>query len=65
MEKASDNFELDFEKGKIQVHRLLVGTQTIFRILFSDKRPPAEAVSKVGSLLFIFSFWRGFIHKWL
>ena len=41
MEKASDNFELDFEKGKIHVHRLLVGTQTIFRILFSDKRPPA------------------------
>ncbi len=39
MEKASDNFELDFEKGKIQVHRLLVGTQAIFRILFSDKRP--------------------------
>ena len=38
MEKAFDNFELDFEKGKIQVHRLLVGTQTIFRILFSDKR---------------------------
>jgi hypothetical protein len=40
MEKVSDYFELDFEEGKIQVHRLLVGTQTIFRILFSDKRPP-------------------------
>jgi len=41
MENAPDNFELDFEKGKIQVHRLVVGTQAIFRILFSDKRPPA------------------------
>ena len=40
MEKASDNFELDFEEGKIQVHRLLVGTQTIFRVIFSDKRQP-------------------------
>ena len=40
MEKASDNFELDFEEGKIQVNRLLVGTQTIFRVIFSDKRQP-------------------------
>ena len=40
MEKASDNFELDFEEGKIQVHRLLVGAQTIFRVIFSDKRQP-------------------------
>ena len=40
MEKASDNFELDFEEGKIHVHRHLVGTQTIFRVKFSDTRQP-------------------------
>jgi len=38
MDKNETDFELDFEKGKIQVHRLLVGTQTIFRVIFSDKR---------------------------
>ncbi len=55
MEKASDNFELDFEKGKIQVHRLLVGTQTIFRILFSDKRPPLVVTR--GTDANAYKFW--------
>ncbi len=40
MKKESDNFELNFNEGKINVHRHLVGTQTIFRVLFSDKRQP-------------------------
>jgi len=40
MDKNEANFELDFNEVKIQVHRLLVGTQTIFRVIFSDKRQP-------------------------
>jgi hypothetical protein len=40
MDKNEANFELDFEEGKIQVHQHVVGTQTIFRVLFSNKRSP-------------------------
>jgi hypothetical protein len=40
MEKKQNSFELDFKDEKIQVYRHSVGTQVIFRIQFSDKKPP-------------------------
>ena len=40
MDKNETDFELDFNEDKIKVHRLLVGTQTIFRVVFSNKRQP-------------------------
>ena len=38
MENSQDIFELDFKEGKIRVQRHFVASQTIFRIVFSDKR---------------------------
>ena len=38
MERSENNFELDFRDGKIKVQRHSIGTQVIFRIIFSDKR---------------------------
>ena len=40
MENSQDIFELDFKDGKILVQRHFVATQTIYRIIFSDKRNP-------------------------
>ena len=33
-------FELEYKGEKIQVHRLSIGAQVVFRILFSDKIAP-------------------------
>ena len=33
-------FELDFNDGKIRVQRHFVSNQTIYRVVFSDKRDP-------------------------
>ena len=40
MENGLDIFELDFKDGKIRVKRHFVSQQTIYRIVFSDKRSP-------------------------
>ena len=40
MENDSDIFDLDIIEEKIRVQRHLVANQTIYRILFSDKRTP-------------------------
>ena len=37
MENSQDIFELGFKEGKIRVQRHFVASQTIFRIVFSDK----------------------------
>ena len=39
MENNPDIFDLDFKGGKIRVQRHFVANQTIYRIVFSDKRP--------------------------
>ena len=40
MEISEDIFELNFKDGMIRVQRHLVSNQTIYRIVFSDKRNP-------------------------
>ncbi len=40
MESNKDKFELDYMDGKISVQRHSIGAQTIFRISFTDRRPP-------------------------
>ena len=40
MENSEDIFELNFKDGMIRVQRHLVSNQTIYRIVFSDKRNP-------------------------
>jgi hypothetical protein len=40
MENGLDIFELDFKDGKIRVQLHFVSHQTIYRIVFSDKRSP-------------------------
>lgn len=40
MENGAAIFELDFKAGKIRVQRHLVAHQTIYRVVFSDKRSP-------------------------
>ena len=40
MENSQDIFELNFNDGKIRVQRHLVANQTIYRVIFSDKRTP-------------------------
>jgi hypothetical protein len=38
MEISEDIFDLTFKEGTIRVQRHLVSNQTIYRIVFSDKR---------------------------
>ena len=40
MENSLDKFEIDFKDGKIRIQRHYVSSQTIYRIIFSDKRSP-------------------------
>ena len=40
MGNSLDAFELDFKDVKIRVQRHFVSHQTIYRIVFSDKRSP-------------------------
>ena len=40
MENSQDIFELGFKEGKIRVQRHFVASQTIYGIVFSDKRDP-------------------------
>ena len=54
MENILDKFELDFNTGKIGVNRHSVGAQTIFRIVFSDKRPPLVITRASHSNAYIF-----------
>ncbi len=39
MDQTQNSFELDFKDGNVQVQRHSIGAQTIFRVMFSDKRP--------------------------
>ena len=38
MENSQDIFELGFKEGKIRVQQHFVSSQTIYRVVFSDKR---------------------------
>jgi len=40
MGNGLDIFELDFKDGKIRIQRHFVSNQTIYRVIFSDKRSP-------------------------
>jgi hypothetical protein len=40
MVQDQNQFVLDFKDGKINVQRHSIGGQTIFKIIFSDKRSP-------------------------
>ena len=40
MENNPEVFELEYKDGRINVQRHLIGNQTIYTILFSDKRNP-------------------------
>jgi hypothetical protein len=40
MEISEDIFEFNFKDGMIRVQRHLVSNQTVYRIVFSDKRNP-------------------------
>ena len=40
MENNQDVFELEYKDAKINVQRHLIAKQTIYRVLFSDKRNP-------------------------
>lgn len=40
MENNLEIFELDFKGGKIKVQCYFVSNQTIYRVIFSDKRGP-------------------------
>ncbi len=55
MEKSQDNFELDFKDEKINVQRHSIGSQVIFRILFSNKRTPL--VITRGTHSNAYKFW--------
>ena len=38
MENSQDIFELGFKEGKIRIQRYFVSSQTIYRVVFSNKR---------------------------
>ena len=40
MENSQDIFELSFKQGRIRIQRHFVSNQTIYRVIFSDKRSP-------------------------
>ena len=40
MEISQDMFELNFKGGMIRIHRHSVASQTIYRVIFSNKRSP-------------------------
>jgi len=40
MENSQDIFELSFKQGRIRIQRHFVSNQTIYRVVFSDKRDP-------------------------
>ena len=55
MEQDQNNFTLDFKDGTIQVHRHTMGTQVIFRIIFSNKRTPLVVTGATHSNAY--KFW--------
>jgi len=40
MENSQDMFEFNFKEGMIRIQRHFVASQTIYRVVFSDKRSP-------------------------
>jgi hypothetical protein len=40
MVRDANNFELDFHEGKINITRHTIGSQFIFRVVFSNKKSP-------------------------
>ena len=40
MENSQDIFELSFKQGRIRIQRYFVSSQTIYHVVFSDKRSP-------------------------
>lgn len=59
MERDQNKFELDFKGGIIQVRRLSMGTDVIFRIVFSDKRAPLVVTRATHSNAYKFWFYPG------
>jgi hypothetical protein len=51
VEEKNKIFELDFEGGKIRVQPHSVAGQVIFRVVFSDGRPPLVLTRAKGSSL--------------
>jgi len=49
MNQDESSFELDYKGGKIRVQRHQVERQTIFRVVFSDKRPPLVLTRATGT----------------
>lgn len=60
MENNLDLFEVEYKDGKLNVQRHLVASQTIYRVLFSDKRNPLvilpgrlQIMLNIGGLLYL------------
>jgi hypothetical protein len=49
MNQNENSFELHFKGGNIQVQRHQIERQTIYRIAFSDKRPPLVLTRATGT----------------
>ena len=49
MDSNPNFFELDFKGGKIRVQRhAIAGTQTVYKVVFSDGRPPLVLTRATG-----------------
>lgn len=49
MERNQNSFELDYKGGKIHVQRHQVERQTIYRVIFPDKRRPLVLTRATGT----------------
>jgi hypothetical protein len=49
MDQSQNSFELNFKDGKIRVQRHTIGGhQTVYRVAFSDARPPLVLTRAAG-----------------
>jgi hypothetical protein len=55
MDQSQNSFVLNFKDGKIQVQRHSIGAQVIFRVIFSDQRPPLVVTRAVHANAY--RFW--------
>jgi len=55
MERDHNNFELDYKDGKILVQRHSIEAQVIFKITFSNERPPLVVTRAIHSNAY--KFW--------
>ena len=47
MENSWDMFELNFKEGIIRIQRHFVASQTIYLVVFSDKRDPLVVTREI------------------